>query len=244
MGILKKIEKKLENAVEGFFAKGFKSKVEPVELGKKMALAMLNNKVVALKKVWAPNEFTINLSPEDNKQYEAYQKELADELQDFLIQEATAEGLSMIGRPKITFKKDNTLSKGQFDINVKVSEELEKEISKTKDGATELIPIEEIVKAQSARHYVQLEPSMIEYDLSEGRIVIGRSVSNNIAIPDPALSRHHFEIFIEGIEAVIKDLGSTNGTMVNEKKIKSLVLKNKDEIKAGETTLIYRRVDA
>ena len=227
MGLLKKIEKKLENAVEGLFAKGFKSKVEPVELGKKLSLAMINNKVVALKKVWAPNEFEITLSIVDSEQYESYKKELVHELADFLVQEASAEGLSMMGRPKLNFKSSEDLAKGQFEINVKMSEEQEKEISKTTDGATQLIPLS-VVKVEATKHFIQVEPLMLRYDLKPGKTLIGRSSTNDISIADPALSRHHFEINIEEEEAIVRDLNTTNGTKINNKLIKSSIARNQN----------------
>ena len=239
MGILKKIEKKLESAVEGFFAKGFKSKVEPVELGKKLALAMLNDKVVSLKKAWAPNEFEVRLSPDDNEQYQAYQKELVHELQDFLIQEAATENLKMMGRPKITFEQDEKLTKGKFEVKTKISDDFADEIGKTKDGATQLIPIEELQLKQS-KHFIELQGSGLKYDLKEGKNTIGRSATSDIPISDAALSRKHIEIFLEDNEAVVKDLESTNGTMVNGKEIKSIVLKDNDEIQAGSSTFVYR----
>ena len=242
MGILKKIEKKLENAVEGIFAKGFKSKVEPVELGKKMALEMMNKKVVALKKSWAPNEFKVSLSMEDEAEYNSYQQGLVHELQDFLVQEATAEGLSMIGRPRIDFVEDKKLSKGQFRIQVKISDEVAKEIEGTSNGATQLIPIE-LIEEKKTKHILHLEPAGIQYSLKEGRTLIGRSKTNDIAIADPSLSRNHFEIFLDNNEAVLNDSNSTNGTNVNGQEVKSQILKQDDEITVGNVTLIYRRMD-
>ncbi|KKN25942.1 hypothetical protein LCGC14_0879720 [marine sediment metagenome] len=242
MGLLKKIEKKLENAVEGLFAKGFKSKVEPVELGKKMALAMMNNKVVALKKSWAPNEFEITLSKEDEAEYSSYQKGIVHELQDFLVQEATAEGLSMMGRPKIKFIKDEKLVRGQFRIEVKMSDEFVKEIEDTNDGATQMIPLE-VLEQQKTKHILRLEPAGIQHNLKEGRNLIGRSNTNDIAIGDPSLSRQHLEIYLENEEAILNDLNSTNGTSINGQEVKSQILKPDDEIVAGSVTLFYRRTN-
>jgi hypothetical protein len=242
MGILKKIEKKLESAVEGLFAKGFKSKVEPVELAKKMSLAMVNNKIVALKKVWAPNDFKVFLSSADEEQFVSYQKEIIHELQDFLVKEAIAADLTMGSRPKITFEQAENLAKGQFSIDVKLSEELEKEINITKDGATQIIPIEQI-KPKLTRHFIQLDSSMFQYDLKPGKNLVGRSSTNDISIADPSLSRHHLEIFVDEKEIVLKDLGSTNGTKVNGEIIKSAILKDKDIIEAGSAKFTYRRSD-
>ena len=242
MGLLKKIEKKLENAVEGLFAKGFKSKVEPVELGKKMALAMMNNKVVALKKSWAPNEFEITLSKEDEAEYSSYQKGIVHELQDFLVQEATAEGLSMMGRPKIKFIKDEKLVRGQFRLEVKMSDEFAKEIDDTNDGATQMIPLE-VLEQQKTKHILRLEPVGIQHSLKEGRNLIGRSNTNDITIADPSLSRQHLEIYLENEEVILNDLNSTNGTTINGQVVKSQILKPDDEIVAGNVTLFYRRTN-
>lgn len=53
------------------------------------------------------------------------------------------------------------------------------------------------------------------FELKSGRYRIGRHEENDIFLNDLTVSRSHAEIEITGSEAIIKDLGSLNGTFVN-----------------------------
>ncbi|MFH1620045.1 MAG: FHA domain-containing protein, partial [bacterium] len=48
---------------------------------------------------------------------------------------------------------------------------------------------------------------------------VGRKSDNDIAIDHPAVSGHHCKIYLSGGTFFVEDLGSTNGTFVNGKKI-------------------------
>lgn len=48
-----------------------------------------------------------------------------------------------------------------------------------------------------------------------GELVIGRGPAADLALDDPAVSRRHASLKAEGNTAVIEDLGSRNGTLVN-----------------------------
>lgn len=68
-------------------------------------------------------------------------------------------------------------------------------------------------------------------------ITIGRSEDNDIVLNNSSVSRKHAEIFVNDEEGLIilTDLGSTNGTYVNGKRITdSVILKRKDIVKVGD----------
>lgn len=71
-------------------------------------------------------------------------------------------------------------------------------------------------------------------------IRIGRSSDNDIIIPDRTVSGTHAVINKEGENYMIQDIGSTNGVMVNQKKVKKAKLKSRDKIKLGSAILILR----
>ena len=60
------------------------------------------------------------------------------------------------------------------------------------------------------------------------RITIGRDASNDIVLPDPAVSLVHSEIYTERGHFFVKDLGSTNGTRVNNERVIGSILRDGD----------------
>lgn len=69
---------------------------------------------------------------------------------------------------------------------------------------------------------------------------IGRDASNEIQIPDISISKNHAVITISrSNKCMISDLLSTNGTFVNNKKIKATTLYNNDDIKIGAVLLRF-----
>jgi pSer/pThr/pTyr-binding forkhead associated (FHA) protein len=74
-----------------------------------------------------------------------------------------------------------------------------------------------------------------EFELTQAQSVIGRSPDNDIPIPDPEVSRRHAQIVQQGDEYAIVDLGSTNGTFVNNVRVKTLTpLRHNDQIRLGD----------
>lgn len=65
-----------------------------------------------------------------------------------------------------------------------------------------------------------------------GTITLGRSEKNLIVLPEPSASRVHAEILCGDIYT-LRDLGSSNGTYVNGKRIRSRVLADGDRLRIG-----------
>ena len=73
--------------------------------------------------------------------------------------------------------------------------------------------------------------------LGNGKTVLGRSAQADIPLKDSGISREHSEIKVDGEKVTIKDLGSTNGTFVNNKRIARHVLKDGDKIQISSATV-------
>ena len=71
--------------------------------------------------------------------------------------------------------------------------------------------------------------------LSRERLAVGRSSTVEISFPEDAgLSRQHFAFEVQGEDWTVQDLGSKNGTLVNNIPLKArLILKPGDKITAG-----------
>jgi pSer/pThr/pTyr-binding forkhead associated (FHA) protein len=78
--------------------------------------------------------------------------------------------------------------------------------------------------------------------LGSGSVTIGRSSDNQIVLNDPQASSRHAEVRPEGEGYVISDLGSTNGTFINQQRLTPnvpYVLKPTDFIRIGSTEFTY-----
>lgn len=74
-----------------------------------------------------------------------------------------------------------------------------------------------------------------KYALDKNAHVIGRSAKTDIHIDQESISRNHAKITNNGKGVAIRDLGSTNGTYVNDEPVDEHVLRDGDLIKIGRT---------
>jgi len=69
---------------------------------------------------------------------------------------------------------------------------------------------------------------------------IGRLPTNDIGIPEPAVSSRHCRILSHPEGFLLEDVGSRNGTLLNGERVESQILDHGDVIKFGRTELVFR----
>ncbi|HEX7518358.1 MAG TPA: FHA domain-containing protein [Chthoniobacterales bacterium] len=79
----------------------------------------------------------------------------------------------------------------------------------------------------------------ISHDLVDETVTIGRSAENFIRLDDISVSDRHAELIIANERCYLKDLGSTNGTLVNEEPITGVQLRPGDRIRFGKVEAWY-----
>ena len=79
--------------------------------------------------------------------------------------------------------------------------------------------------------------------LGQATFEIGRSSRSDLPIDQESISRHHARITFDGTRHVVEDLGSTNGTFVNDVNAKRQPLKDGDQVKLGRSILKYMAGD-
>jgi hypothetical protein len=73
----------------------------------------------------------------------------------------------------------------------------------------------------------------------EGWITVGRAANSDIVLDEPFVSSTHARLFPRGQFYVVEDLGSTNGTFVNEKPVSDAELRLDARVRIGETVFRY-----
>lgn len=191
---LQKFERKLEQLVEGVFAKAFPSGLQPAELGRRLTREMDNQRQVGVRGVITPNCFVFDLAEEDHQRLgqiaDTLSRQLATEARDH----ARAHAYSFIGPVEVRF------SAPQADVN---------------PGTFRLTAT--MVEGEGGRPAAIIGPDGHRYELGARPLVIGREAECTIVLgaDDKEASRRHAEIRRLGDGFVVTDLGSVNGTRVN-----------------------------
>src|ERR1700709_1542562 len=104
MSVLRNLEAKLTDIVEGTFGRVFKSEVRPVEVARKLAREMDEHKTQSLSRTYVPNEYVVYFSPEDRERLEGVEASLVEELSAYLLEHARSERLALHSKPVIEFR--------------------------------------------------------------------------------------------------------------------------------------------
>jgi hypothetical protein len=121
MNPLRTLENMIAGLVEGTFGRVFRAEVRPMELAHKLAREMDENTTASVSRVYAPNEYSVWLSPRDRARYEGVEHEVIDELCAYLLEHARGENLVLASRPLIVFHTDDALHLGEFGIEARMT---------------------------------------------------------------------------------------------------------------------------
>jgi hypothetical protein len=249
--VLRAIEQRLERIFEGVFGRAFRTNVQPVELARKLAKEMDDHRSASVRNVYVPNEYTIYLSPGDREQFEGYENSLVSELEEYLSEHAQRENYALLTPPRILFETDDDLGVGEFGIATRMAQygrKADEDVpgESATPGATMIYkPRTQPTEAASpAELGVEREVAVLNWDgqrrvLDKKRSVLGRSRDVDVQIEDPNISRRHAEIVQEGSAYWLVDLGSTNGTEVEGRRVQRARLDNGSRFTVGETTVTF-----
>jgi hypothetical protein len=108
-------------------------------------------------------------------------------------------------------------------------------------GATQSVSAAEAARAGLAHAADALVVAGRRYTLTGPLTVIGRSSACDVALDDASASRRHAELRRRGGKTVLVDLDSTNGTLVNGRRVREAPLRAGDRITIGTTTIVFER---
>jgi hypothetical protein len=250
MSVLRNLESKIAGLVEGTFSRAFRSEVRPVEIARKLAREMEEHKSFSVSRTYVPNEYRVFLSPRDRQRFADYEEALASELAGYLLEHARRERLVMVSRPTIEFETDDRLGLGEFGIQTRVvqpAQEAEAPPEPAEQTGRTMVyssagrvaePLEERARAQRETALLLVEGRRLV--VGPAGVTLGRSSSCDLVLDDANISREHAELRPRGGSWVLTDLGSTNGSSVNGRRIDApTVVKPGDEIELGTLVMTF-----
>lgn len=214
---LQGFERRMERTVEDVFARAFKSKIKPIELGRRLIKDMDANRTLDVRgRTVVPNAFTFGLAEDDHEPFVEIHDALVRELVDAAHHHASDEKYSFMGPVAISVVVDYEMKPGRFTCT-----------SRMMDGAS--MPVKGTVVLTDGRRI----------DIGSNPAIIGRLPDCEVPLTDPNISRRHAEIRTVDGAHQITDLGSTNGTRVNGIPIGHHKLEVGDVITLGGTSIRY-----
>ena len=234
MGGLQKFEQRLEQMISGVFARAFRSAVQPVEIAAALQRECDNNaQILSRDRRLVPNDFHVELSQTDLDRLAPYDSAMAKELIDQVQDHADAQSYVFPGPVKIAFEAAQDLTTGRFRIRSQAQAKVTGHSTHT----------------QVARARALLEVNGTLHPLQPPGLVVGRGTEADLRINDPGVSRKHVEFLVlspgsetEDPELEVHDMGSTNGMLVNGRKVPRATLRDGAQVKVGTTTMTVRIV--
>jgi hypothetical protein len=213
---LHSLERHLERMVDGVFRRAFRTRVRPLELGRRLIREM-DAAHSANDVEGAPNHFVVRIHPDDLDELAPLRDALVSELAEAARDYAGSEGWTLAGPVTVEISPDATLRPGRFDVSAATRAPSPIAVG----GALVLASGERLV-------------------LGDGVVGIGRLPTCEIVVADPNASRRHAEVHPHGTGYAVVDLGSTNGTRVNGLLVVGdRLLAHGDVISIGATTVRY-----
>lgn len=218
MGILDSVERGLERAVNGAFARTFRSGVQPVEIAAGLKRELdIGSVVVDRDRVLAPNRFVVRVAGADADRLTRMGATLERELVGVVTKHAKRQGYQLLGTADVELQRDDSLPTGVLQIDATQVE-----------GSVAWVPIIEIAGVQ--------------HQLRTGTTIVGRGSDADIRVSDAAASRQHLQLIWDGKAGIARDLGSTNGTKINGERFREAALSPDTVLTIGQTPLRFQLV--
>jgi hypothetical protein len=248
---MEKVESFVSRVIEGWSARLFGAKLQPVQIAKRLIRTMEGHQTISLSKTFVPNSYVVSLGPTDFEQFDQYRRSLERDLAETLLGAARERNYTLLAYPSVEIERDEGLAPGDIRVSCALvdasGEEVDadpKRLGAVEAGHTMVLDREALLREKPRAPRAMLEQrDAAPVSLGPDPILIGRDPQNDVVLDDRRVSRKHAEIRLRLGRYTLYDLQSTNGTYVNGRRVAEKVLDDGDRISVGGLELLFRAAD-
>ncbi|HVA88169.1 MAG TPA: DUF3662 and FHA domain-containing protein [Candidatus Saccharimonadales bacterium] len=257
------LERFFERLFERPTARLFHTRLQPIQLQRRVERAMESGRLNSADRVAVPNRFLVSLSPPDLAKFGDLVPGLEAELADAALSFARAHHFTLTDRPRVRLASDPRVAVGDIRVHAEFGDASDADRSR-RGSTVEPNSFERAAPGPAigtsggpvppprtmvfeiphvdAPLAILRETSADGFDREvtvDGRpLTIGRATDNGLVLRDTRVSRYHGRLQARQGALVYTDLGSTNGSRVNGVSVDEVALGAGDRIEIGDTVLV------
>jgi Protein of unknown function (DUF3662)/Inner membrane component of T3SS, cytoplasmic domain len=241
---LASLERFFERLFEGQSARLFHTKLQPIQLQRRVERAMESARIRDGERTLVPHRFAVHLAAPDLAALREAHPTLAADLADAALEFARSHHYRLGDRPTVALVADTGVEPGDAVVAASVEPEHTDDaavVAPTAQPSAEqtAVFVVPMVDAPKARLREVRPDGSTRMFMVDGRpLTIGRAPDNGLVLFDGRVSRHHARLYGRRGALLLADLGSTNGSWVNDRRVEEMALGEGDRIRVGDTTLV------
>ncbi len=250
---MERVEAFVSRMIEGWSARLFGAKLQPVQIAKRVIRAMEAHQTISLSKTFVPNSYVVSLSATDYGQVEQYKRSLERDLAEAVLSASRERNFTLLDFPSVEIERDDDLAPGDIRVSCALvdasGEEVEadpKSLGSVESGHTMVLDRDSLLRERPRAPKASVEVrdgDRQAVSLGPEPLLIGRDQQNDVVLDDPRVSRKHAEIRLRLGRYTLYDLQSTNGTYVNGRRVAEVVLNDGDRISVAGLDLLFHSAD-
>ncbi len=247
-----RFERAIGQVLEGWSARLFRTRLQPVQVAKRLIRAMESHQTISLAKTFVPNSYVVSLSAADFAQFQGYRRSLERDLAETVLGAARDRGFTLLSFPTVEVERDEGVARGDVEVSCALvdasGEEVtadSPELGRVVAGHTMVLDREALLRdrPRAPRAFLEVPAERRRIPLGVEPLSIGRDGENDLVLDDRRVSRRHAEVRLRLGRYTLYDLQSTNGTYVNGRRVAEVVLSDGDRLQIGGSELVIQQAE-